>query len=232
VDIKPKVVPTLDDGWKEPRIKPRRCPACQRPNKPEAAKCSVCGYDLAALPPAGQTKIGAPEPVGGKVMLVVFFALLLGAGGAVYYFGPDELLTRAKSLYKPDADARVQGPTRTSGKPSAGDVKKRTLESVKEQEGACFTQFNDMMDKSRRGPADPNALHLAYLTAGRQLTSLASVTENCGGDINAMDAQKAATCESAARLKTCLQEVMTMQRERIESAGYHIVDGALEKIKP
>jgi len=240
VDNKPKVVPTLDDGWKEPRVKPKRCPACQRPNKPEATKCSVCGYDLAAMPPAGQTKIGAPAPVRGKIMLVLSLALLVGAGGAVYYFGLDDLLSRAESLYKPEADptpaagAGVQAParTRSTRKPSAGEVKKKTLESVKDQEGACFNVFNDMMDKSKRGPVDPNALHLAYLTEQRQLNNLASVSANCGGDTNAMDTQKAALCDSAARLKTCLGEVMAMQIERIESAGYRIVGDALERIKP
>ena len=249
---KPKYVPPLDDGWKEPRIKPKRCPACQRPNKPEAVKCSVCGYDLAALPPPMPTEFGKAKRGGGgaglgTIIATLLFLFMVGAGGTVAYLGPAKALALAQSYYKPAAEnasgssvaaAGTAGPTghggrssKTATPPSAREARKKALEAVKSNEGACFVLFNDLMDRKRPSP-DANSLHLAILTEQRQQNELPAVLANCGGDTNAMDADRSALCNSAAQLNTCLTTVMDMQRERLTAAGYRMGENGLEKIKP
>ncbi|HYM26048.1 MAG TPA: hypothetical protein VEU08_22680 [Vicinamibacterales bacterium] len=248
---KPKYVPPLDEGWKEPRIRPKRCPACQRPNKPEAVKCSVCGYDLAALPPPVPTQFGKAKKGGGGAGLGTVFATLLlmlmvGAGGTVAYLGPARALALAQNYYKPDANptdtvsasaapagraGRTGRASKAAAQPSAREARKKTLETVKANEGACFVLFNDLMDRKKPSP-DPNALHLAILTETRQLNDLPAVLANCGGDTNAMDADRSAMCTSAGQLQTCLKTVVEMQHERLSAAGYRVGENGLERIKP
>ena len=208
-----KAIPTLDDQPKEPRIKPKRCPACQKPNKPEATKCGVCGYDLAALPPPVRPKVAAkPASSGGgaRIFVGLVLVLLCAAGGAVAYFGLERTIAKAQSLYKPPP---TPPSPRAVAQASARTARQKTIDTVKADAGICFTQFNDLMDNTKR-PTDQHALMQAYQVSMRQMNTLPAVSAGCGGEPSP-DAQKLELCDAAAQLKTCLSTVMQMERERL-----------------
>jgi len=209
-----KAIPTLDDPLKEPRIRPKRCPSCQKPNRPEATKCGVCGYDLdAPLPPVRPMTAAKPASSGGgaKVFVGLVFVLLCAAGGAVAYFGLDRAVAMAESLYK--APAPPPSP-KAVAQASARSARQKTIDSVKANAGICFTQFNDLMDTTKRPGADQHALLQAYQVSMRQMNSLPAVSAGCGGEPSP-DTQKLELCDAAAQLKTCLSTVLQMERERL-----------------
>jgi len=212
----PKVIPTLDDSPKPPRIIPKRCPACQRPNKPDAVKCSVCGYLLDAPPPVAGRLIARPKRGAGglkTVLLLLPFLVVAAGAGAVAYFGVDESLAYVESFYK------KAPPTPTpeqKGQITALDARKKTLNRLKDQAGSCFTQFNDLMERGK-APMEPGPLQQALQKNVRELESVAAMNLGCN-DTNAADPIKLDSCDTIVQLKTCLSTVMNMQRERIAAA--------------
>jgi hypothetical protein len=229
-----KVIPTLDDTPKEPRIKPKRCPRCGSANRPEALTCTTCKFDFKGpAPPPGKmiTPKGARSGGGGgKILLAIPVLLLLAAGGAVAYLGLDKALALAQSLYKPAPPAPLS--PKAAAQASARDAQRKTIATVKSDAGLCFTQFNELMERGKP-PMDPKALLQSYLSNTRQLNDATTLSAGCGGDSKvAADAQKTELCDAAAQLKTCLTTVMTMQHNRLQSAGYRINGSALERISP
>jgi len=165
---------------------------------------------------------------GAKAVLIVFVILLAAAGGAVAYFGVDKTIALAQSVYKPTPAAPPS--PRALAEASARDAQRKTIASVKSDAGVCFSQFNELMESGKR-PVDPNALLQSYLNNGRQLSNATTLSAGCGSDSKvASDAQKTDLCDAAAQLKTCLTTVMTMQHDRLQSAGYRVNGSALEKI--
>jgi hypothetical protein len=213
----PKVIPTLDDTPKEPRIKPKRCPSCQRPNKPEAVKCSTCGYNLDAPPPVGGPKLGAPKKGVGAALKTLLLALpflaVAGGAGAVAYLGVDKSFSYVESFYnKPPPPLTPQ----QQAQMSATEARRKTLNGLKDQAGTCFTQFNDLMERGKK-PMDLAPLQQALQRNTKELESVAALNFGCG-DTSAADKIKLESCDTVVQLKTCLSTVMNMQRERIAAA--------------
>ena len=214
----PKVIPTLDDTPKAPRIIPKRCPACQRPNKPEAVKCGTCGYLLDAPPPiAGQLASKTHRRSGGAwktVLMTLPFLAVAGGAGAVSYFGMDRSFAFLESFYKktpppPTPEQKVQT--------TAVDARKKTLNRLKDEAGSCFTQFNDLMERGKT-PMETGPLQQALQKNIRQLESVGALNLGCN-DTNSADSIKLESCDTVVQLKTCLSTVMNMQRERLTAAA-------------
>jgi hypothetical protein len=214
----PKVIPTLDDTPKAPRIIPKRCPACQRPNKPEAVKCGTCGYLLDAPPPiAGQHGAKPGRRAGGVLktaLMVLPFLAVAGGAGVVVYFGVDRSFAFLEGLYKKAPPPPTAG---QKAQTTALDARKNTLNRLKDEAGSCFTQFNDLMERGNK-PVDPGPMQQALQKNSRELESLGALNLGCN-DTNSADAIKLESCDTVVQLKTCLSTVMNMQRERLAAAA-------------
>jgi len=213
----PRVIPTIDDTPKEPRIKPKRCPACQRPNKPDGVRCSTCGYNLdAPPPPVAPMKPGKAKGSGGGlralVMLIPFLAIAGGAG-SVAYFGVDKSLAYVESFYKKPA---LPPTPQQKAQATALDARRKILNDLKEKAGNCFTQFNDLMERGKQ-PVELGPTQQALQRNTRELESVAATNLGCN-DMNAADPIKTESCDTVVQLKTCLSTVMNMERERIAAA--------------
>jgi hypothetical protein len=228
----PKVIPTLDDTPREPRIIPKRCPRCGSANRPDASTCTTCKFDFSGPPPL-PSQIRGPKVArsgggGAKTVLIVFVILVAAAGGAIAYLGPDKALAFVQSLYKPPAPAPLS--PKEAAQAAARDAQRKTIALVKSDAGLCFTQFNELMESAKR-PVDPNALLQSYVHNGLQFNTVTTLSAGCSGDTKVVpDAQKTDLCDAAAQLKTCLTTVMTMQHDRLQAAGYRVNGSVLEKI--
>ena len=214
----PKVIPTLDDTPKAPRIIPKRCPACQRPNKPEAVKCGTCGYLLDAPPPiAGHhaTKPNRRRGAGLKTVLMTLpFLVVAGGAGAVSYLGVDRSLAFVESFYK---KAPVPPSPEQKAQTTALDARKKTLNRLKDEAGNCFSQFNDLMERGK-APMEAGPLQQALQKNARELESVGALNLGCS-DTNSADSIKLESCDTVVQLKTCLSTVMNMQRERLAATA-------------
>jgi hypothetical protein len=206
----PKQIPTLDDTPKEPRVTPKRCPSCQRPNKPTAEKCSTCGYKLDAPPPPVKPGAATPKKAGGSGSMLVMIPLFViaAAGGAVAYFGVDQTVAMMPFLGKIPGLAKPPAPVapppkagRGAAKLSAREAQKKATDSMKAEAGTCYTQFNDLMEASTRRGADPNphTTFQTYLSNGRELANVTSLSAGCGIESKVADEQKDDLCEAARR---------------------------------
>jgi hypothetical protein len=214
----PKVIPTLDDTPKAPRIIPKRCPACQRPNKPEAVKCGTCGYLLDAPPPiTGQFAAKTSRSAGGALktgLLALPFLAVAGGAAAVMYSGVDRSFAFLESFYKkPPPPPTLEQKAQTT----ALDARKKTLNRLKDEAGSCFTQFNDLMERGNK-PIESGPLQQALQKNGRELESVGALNLGCN-DTNSADQIKLESCDTVVQLKTCLSTVMNMQRERLTAAA-------------